>query len=202
MNQLELLTPGQPFPEYPTSYIPGFLTTEGADRLYLHSTHLIWHQNTISMFGKPIVVPRKESMYGDAGCSYKYRDVVLDPLPWTLPLLDLRSRIEQQSGYEFQVTIGNWYADGSHHIGWHSDDSPEMGDRPAIASISLGATRRFSLRSKATKETIDFDLAHGDLVIMHPGCQGEYVHCLRKSKRVEGDRINWTFRPHIGGRLF
>lgn len=184
--------------EFPFDFYPDFLTSEEADRLLEQSEAMQWSHNEFQIFGKNFLLPRLEAMYGNSECSYTYRNVTLEPLPWNEPLQQLREKVEQKTGYAYQVTIGNFYRSGSDHIGWHSDDSPEMGESPAIASISLGATRKFSLRNKSTKEVHDFELTHGSLLVMHPGCQTDYVHRIAKTSKESGKRINWTFRPHVG----
>lgn len=178
---------------------PDFLTTDEADRLFEASQQMSWQQNQIRMFGRMLDLPRLEGMYGDRGCTYRYANVLLEPLPWNNALLQLRERVEDTTGYRYHVVIGNRYMDGSQHIGWHRDDSPEMGDRPAIASISLGATRKFDVRDRETKETRSFELQHGSLIFMPPGFQDTHVHRIAKTARPVGERINWTFRPHVKG---
>eukprot|EP01102_Stenamoeba_stenopodia_P011493 TRINITY_DN3539_c0_g1_i3.p1 TRINITY_DN3539_c0_g1~~TRINITY_DN3539_c0_g1_i3.p1 ORF type:complete len:137 (-),score=13.59 TRINITY_DN3539_c0_g1_i3:145-555(-) len=46
----------------------------------------------------------------------------------------------------------NWYADGEHHVGWHSDSEDDLVDGAAIASLSLGETRTFQLRHRSDSE--------------------------------------------------
>jgi alkylated DNA repair dioxygenase AlkB len=72
-----------------------------------------------------------------------------------------------------------------------------IGKRPAIASLSLGSTRKFKLRHKDNGETFDYQLESGALLIMLPGCQEDWVHAVPKTARPVGERINWTFRPHV-----
>ncbi len=194
--QLELIPPTT---EKPYTYYPNFLTQEESDRLLQHSLRAEWQQNEIRMFGKPIKVPRLEVMYGDRGCSYLYSgSVLLEPKPWTKELQWLRHRIERTVNYQFNVCIGNCYRDAQDSIGWHNDSEPSMGVNPGIASISLGAVRRFSVR-QPHQAISHFDLAHGSLFWMHPGCQHSYVHQVPKSSKPVDLRINWTFRPHVNG---
>lgn len=181
--------------ELPWLFIPNFLDQHEADCWLEYSEDLKWQQNTIKMFGKPIVLPRLEAIYGDG--NYLYSGVTLEAQPWTDGLNELRKMVETETGYKFQIAIGNQYRFGSDHIGWHSDDSPEMGERPAIASLSLGATRKFQLRNKVTKEVYSFELTHGSLFIMKPGCQEEWHHKICKTSAEVGLRINWTFRPLV-----
>ncbi|MBN3951916.1 MAG: alpha-ketoglutarate-dependent dioxygenase AlkB [Nostoc sp. NMS7] len=126
----------------PIEYHPGFLHSTKADALLTHCKALAWQQNEIRMLGKPLQVPRLECMYGVPGASYLYSNsVTLDALPWTPELLNLRDRITAFCGHFFDIVIGNRYRNGQDSIGWHSDDEPSMGYRPAIASISLGCDR-------------------------------------------------------------
>jgi alkylated DNA repair dioxygenase AlkB len=198
MNQLTFDFPVTT--ELPVDFYPNFLQGEEADRLFQLSQQLEWRQNSIQtrFRPEPIQLPRQESMYGDCRCNYIYSGVTLTAQPWTDWLAELRDRIEHITFSRYQVVIGNRYLDGSKHIGYHADDSPEMGKEPAIASLSLGATRRFGVRCRATKETTAFELTHGSLIFMRPGCQTTHVHCIAKTAKPVGERINWTFRPHIG----
>ncbi|MEH1828246.1 MAG: alpha-ketoglutarate-dependent dioxygenase AlkB [Nostoc sp.] len=185
----------------PVEYYSGFLHGGEAEALLAHCRALQWQQNEIRMLGKPLQVPRLECMYGKDGASYLYSNSVsLVALSWTPELLQLRDRITAFCGHEFDIVIGNRYRNGQDSIGWHSDDEPSMGYRPAIASISLGACRKFSIKSKVKgSKSTHFWLEHGSLLLMLPGCQEGYVHQLPKDDKCFIERINLTFRPY--GRL-
>ncbi|MDF5732953.1 MAG: alpha-ketoglutarate-dependent dioxygenase AlkB [Rhizonema sp. PD38] len=138
----------------PIQYIPSFLSKEDADSLLLHCLELEWQQNQIKMLGKLMQVPRLETIYGDEGCDYLYsKSVHLNPRSWTAALDSLRQSIEHVTGYQFNIVIGNLYRDGRDSIGWHSDAEKSMGTRPAIASLSLGAERKFQIRSNDKKQS-------------------------------------------------
>ncbi|MEH2148634.1 alpha-ketoglutarate-dependent dioxygenase AlkB family protein [Nostoc sp.] len=185
----------------PVEYYPGFLHGTESDALLAHCKALQWQQNEIRMLRKPLQVPRLECMYGKDGASYLYSNSVsLKALPWSSELLQLRDRITAFCGQNFDIVIGNRYRNGQDSIGWHSDDEPSMGYRPAIASISLGACRKFSIKSKVKgSKSTHFWLEHGSLLLMLPGCQEGYVHQLPKDNNCFLERINLTFRPY--GRL-
>ena len=199
MNQLELFAPTAPL-WAPVLYYPDFLCTHAADELFAHCKGLEWQHNKIRMLGKWIDLPRLEVMHGDSE-SYRYLysgSVELAAKLWTSALQSLRSDIEEKTGYQYQLVIGNYYRSGLDHIGWHSDSEPTMGAMPAIASLSLGATRRFQLKPKKLKqEATTFELTHGSLVLMLPGCQENWVHRLCKTAKPVGERINLTFRPYL-----
>ena len=128
---------------------------------------------------------------------YEYRGSQIKAAPWPDFLLEARDRIQALSGYQFNFVVGNRYRTGKDSIGWHSDDFPQIGKRPAIASLSLGSARKFKLRHKESSETVDYQLESGALFVMLPGCQEDWVHAVPKTARPVGERINWTFRPHV-----
>ncbi|MBW4422746.1 MAG: alpha-ketoglutarate-dependent dioxygenase AlkB [Myxacorys californica WJT36-NPBG1] len=185
----------------PVDFYPNFLSPQEADWLFEASQQLDWQQNQIRMLGKWLDVPRLEAIYGDEGCDYLYsKTVLLQPSPWADPLQWLREKIEDHTGYRYHIVIGNRYRNGKDSIGWHADKEPTMGEKPAIASISLGATCRFSIKPKGSRgETQHFELEHGSLIFMRPGCQSTHVHQVSKTAKPLGERINWTFRPHVKG---
>jgi alkylated DNA repair dioxygenase AlkB len=194
MQQLSLL---EEIDMPPVTYWPGFLDRIEADLLMA----LEWHQNQFRMMGQFIPLPRQEAMFGDSK-SYFYvysKSVELRAKLWTPFLLELRDQIEAKTGYQYQVAIGNHYRSAQDSISFHADDERTLGPRPAIASISLGATRSFKMKRKEGGQIYSYDLSHGDLLLMLPGCQEEWVHAVPKSARSSGIRINWTFRPYLLG---
>ena len=205
MQQLSLLETVKS----PIEYYPSFLTKDEANYLFQHAKSFRWQQNQIRILGRPIVVPRLECMYGSTGASYLYSgSVELKAYPWNPELLKLRDRLTATFGYRFDICIGNLYRNGEDSIGWHADDKPSMGSNPAspkgqaalggIASISLGVTRKFSMKSKAKgAKSTHYWLEHGSLLLMLPGCQSENVHQLPKEPTSNGERINLTFRPYV-----
>ncbi len=197
MKQLELI---QPATEAYT-YIPDFLGSYYARELLNASKAYGWQQNEITMMGQSMPLPRLEVMFGDSpNYEYNYsKSVILKASPWPEMMRILRRKVERHSGYKFQIVIGNLYRSGKDSIGYHADNDISMGYNPAIASISLGGTRTFRIKRNGESKSISIDLVHGSLLIMHPGMQSTHKHCLPKTKRDVGERINWTFRPYTGG---
>jgi alkylated DNA repair dioxygenase AlkB len=185
----------------PVQYWPAFLNNIQADTLLEQSLAIEWQQNQMKMYGRPIPLPRLESMFGDSPkIFYTYSNSVeLRAKTWPLFLSELRAQVEAQTGYRFQLVIGNQYRSALDSIGYHADDEPTQGSRPAIASISLGSTRSFKLKRKDGGQVHSFDLSHGDLLLMQPGCQENWVHAVPKASRSCGIRVNWTFRPYVLG---
>ena len=84
-------------------------------------------------------------------------------------------------------------------MGWHSDDEPELGIQPIIASLSLGAPRKFVLKSRAPSgDKLEVQLTHGSLLVMRGDTQRNYKHSLPRTKKASGERINLTFRRIYG----
>lgn len=183
----------------PVSFHPDFLRPDESRDWLDRSRALVWARDEIRMYGKPIPVPREEALYGD-DLRYQYRGTTIKALPWPDFLTEARRRIEALTGFRFHFAVGNRYLTGKDSIGWHADDFPQIGEHPPIASLSLGATRRFKLKRKSDGLTFDYDLGDGSMLVMLPGCQRDWLHAVPKTARAVGERINWTFRPHVDGK--
>jgi NAD(P)H dehydrogenase (quinone) len=181
----------------PVLFYPNFLNSVDDLNWFQKSKELEWVRDQMNMYGKLIPVPRDECLFGDQDLRYEYRGTKIDTYPWPDFLLEARDRIQALSGYKFNFVVGNRYRTGKDSIGWHSDNFPQIGKRPAIASLSLGSTRKFKLRHNDSGQTVDYHLESGSLLIMRPDCQEDWVHAVPKTTRPVGERINWTFRPHV-----
>jgi alkylated DNA repair dioxygenase AlkB len=157
-------------------------------------TTVPWSSQTITMFGKQYVEPRRTAWFGDDGASYTYSGITMTPLAWTPLLTSLCKICEEHSGGSFNSVLLNLYRDGNDKMGWHADDEPELGVEPVIASLSLGVTRRFRFRHRTTKEIVECELATGSLVVMSGLSQKYWVHEVPRQKRITDPRINLTFR--------
>ena len=140
--------------------------------------------------------PRLNAWYGDPGCRYGYSGTRFEPLPWTETLTDIKERLTATLGVAFNSMLANRYRDGRDSVAWHSDDEPELGRNPVIASVSLGATRRFTLKHKSRRDIrpLAVDLTHGSLLVMSGPTQHQWLHQIAKTTRIVGERINLTFR--------
>lgn len=191
---------GTPPLEELLEYLPGFLDRGQADRLFDRlRSELAWARREIRLFGRSVMQPRLVAWYGDPGARYRYSGVTWEPLPWHPALSELRSRLETRTGARFNSVLANGYRDGRDSMGWHSDDEPELGTDPLIASISLGEERRLLFRpgdaaARGPGRTHALQLGHGSLLLMRGACQQRYQHSLPKTRRALGWRINLTFR--------
>lgn len=180
-------------PQATVHWQPDWLAMADADNLMAALyQHTPWQQLPISMFGRTVMQPRLLAWYGDH--AYTYSGLTLSPRPWTPELLDLKARVEAAAHARFNTVLLNLYRDGSDYMGWHKDDEAELGERPTIASVSLGASRRFLFRHTKSKEKREFLLSHGALLVMAGQTQTYWQHALPKTQKPVGARINLTFR--------
>ena len=90
----------------------------------------------------------------------------------------------------------NLYHYGNEGVQWHSDDEESLEPNSTIASLSLGAERKFSFKHKQTRQTISLVLERGSLLIVKDDTQTNWLHSIPKLK-ITGPRINLTFRTMI-----
>ena len=155
---------------------------------------IAWEHDEVMMFGKKIITARKVAWYGDAGLAYRYSGKTRVAIEWTRELRAMKDLIERSTGGSFNSCLLNLYADGDQGMGWHSDDEKELGRDPEIASVSLGAERRFDFRHKDSREKVSVMLEHGSLLAMKGRTQTHWQHQIPKTKKVKELRVNLTFR--------
>jgi alkylated DNA repair dioxygenase AlkB len=178
---------------------PAAFDTTTADELHRELERTIdWQHETFQLFGTPRKVPRLVAWHGDPGTIYTYSGVTHVPNPWTPALERVRARASELSGAAFNSVLLNRYRSGRDAMGWHSDDEPELGPEPLIASVSLGATRRFRLRHRKRRDrTLSFDLPHGSLLLMSGALQTHWMHSLARTSQPVAERLNLTLRRVI-----
>jgi alkylated DNA repair dioxygenase AlkB len=153
-----------------------------------------WEQAELQLFGRAVREPRVSAWFSEHDYTYSGRTLRAQPFP--APIEELRARLARELEQPFNSVLVNRYRDGNDSMGFHADDEPELGKCPLIASVSLGATRRFVVRAKARseRETAEYDLENGSLLVMGGALQHHYKHALPKRPRERGERINLTFR--------
>ncbi|WP_426662543.1 alpha-ketoglutarate-dependent dioxygenase AlkB family protein [Rhodanobacter aciditrophus] len=181
---------------------PQWLAPGEADPLFAElASAIAWENHRIRLFGREVASPRLSCWIGDPGAIYTYSRSRFEPRPWPAVLQLLRGRVEQTCGARFNSVLANLYRDGNDAMGWHSDDEPELGERPVIASLSLGAARRFRLRRRRARgespqpgDRLDLVLPHGSLLRMAGDTQRLCQHELPRVRQLAQARINLTFR--------
>jgi alkylated DNA repair dioxygenase AlkB len=172
-----------------------FAPDEAWDLFRALRERIAWQQEEVLIFGQRRLVPRLVAWHGDPGAHYSYSGTDHRPEPWTPELEHVRRRARELTGSDFNAVLLNLYRGGSDGMGWHADDEPELGRNPVIASVSLGAERRFCLRHRRRREQrLDLALPHGSLLCMGGPTQHHWLHALPKTRRPVGERINLTLR--------
>jgi alkylated DNA repair dioxygenase AlkB len=155
-----------------------------------------WRQDKIRYYGKEIDLPRLTAWYGDMGKSYKYSGIPMNPETWTPTLLLIKKRIEEEAKVNFNSVLLNLYRNERDGVSWHSDNEPELGENPVVASVSFGQARTLQFQHKVRKDVprVSVNLTHGSLLLMKGSTQKFWQHQIPKTARALDPRINLTFR--------
>lgn len=191
-----------PLEDAELAFDPHWLERAAADALHAALVEDIrWEVHRIRLFGREHDSPRLSSWIGDPEAHYRYSGADFRPYPWPAALAPIRERLMRELGVGFNSVLANRYRNGRDAMGWHSDDERELGPRPVIASLSLGATRRFAFKHRRRAELKGaLELGHGSLLVMSGSTQANFRHALPRTARPVGERINLTFRV-IGPRV-
>jgi alkylated DNA repair dioxygenase AlkB len=170
-------------------YRSAFLDGDRASGLFtLLRERTEWEQRS-AIWGK--MMPRLTAWYSPL--AYTYGGQTHPPKPFPDHIQAILQDVQRASGTAFDSLLLNLYRDGSDSVDWH-DDSKDHVPHSAIASLSLGASRVFKLRTKDRTQSEAITLNSGDLVIMGGTFQEHWQHAVPKRKNVDGERINLTFR--------
>lgn len=175
---------------------PDYLCRAGlpADLFARLAAQVAWQQHRIRLYGRELAAPRLSAWYGDPGARYRYSGLQLEPEPWLPPLLQLREALQGELSHAFNSVLLNYYRSGADSMGPHADDEPELGAEPVIATLSLGAPRRFILRRRDGSARWQCELGDGSLLVMAGACQHHWRHAVPKTRRPVAGRISLTFR--------
>lgn len=185
-----------PLTDAELAFDPHWLDAGQADALFAELLAQVpWEIHRIHLFGREVDSPRLSCWIGDPEAAYTYSGTRFVPRPWPQALLPVRERLSRELGTGFNSVLANLYRDGSDSMGWHSDSEAELGPQPAIASLSLGATRRFVLKQRRDPSVkLAIELPPGSLLLMRGDTQIRYRHALPRTAKPVGARINLTFR--------
>ena len=162
-------------------------------------TELPWQEDIVTLFGKTHVTTRQIVWMGDSDIDYQYSGHTRQTIPWTDTVFHVKQHVEQQLlilgiDVNFNSCLLNYYPSGEDGMGYHADDERELGEQPVIASLSLGATRKFVFKHKKTQDKVELYLESGQLIVMHGDTQSFWKHSITKTKKVTTGRISLTFR--------
>jgi alkylated DNA repair dioxygenase AlkB len=165
---------------------------------------LPWQSDIVTLFGKTHVTTRQIVWMGDHDVSYHYSGQTRRAIPWSKQMLHVKRHIEQQLSsiginVDFNSCLLNHYPSGTDGMGYHADDEKELGAQPIIASLSLGARRKFVFKHKTIRQEnkpvkVELYLESGQLIVMHGDTQNFWKHTITKTKTVASGRISLTFR--------
>lgn len=153
-----------------------------------------WEHDQAIIFGKIITTKRKVAWFGEEEFNYTYSKITKKANIWTNELLELKQIVEKESNETYNSCLLNLYHSGEEGMAYHSDAEKMLKKNGAIASVSLGATRKFSFKHKENNHRVDIILEHGSLLVMKGETQMHWLHRLPPSKKVISPRINLTFR--------
>jgi len=155
-----------------------------------------WRQEQVTVWGKTHMQPRLTAWYGDDAQSYSYSGITLSAMPWTPALLRIKEKVETLCGVSFNSVLVNYYRDHRDGMGFHSDDEPELGPAPVIASVTFGAARHFALKHRYRKDVANVKLLlpSGSVLLMKGDTQRYWKHGVPKQTQPCGPRVNLTFR--------
>lgn len=168
--------------------------TESCYYLNVLLAEIQWRSDQAVVFGKRIETKRKVAWYAEQPFPFTYSKITKHALPWTPSLKALKAIVEEKTEEAYNSCLLNLYHNGSEGMAWHSDDEKELKKNGAIASLSFGATRKFSFKHKLSKEVVSLNLKAGSLLVMKGETQQYWLHRLPPTKKVQDLRINLTFR--------
>ena len=104
-----------------------------------------------------------------------------------------------EKGVAFDRVWVNLYRDGQDSVAWHPDRNGRVHRDPLVATVSLGARRKFQLRPRGGgRIALVLEPGCGDLVVMGGACQHDWEHCVPKTARAVGPRMSVTIRHSTG----
>jgi alkylated DNA repair dioxygenase AlkB len=183
------------------AWFPDWLAPDTAATLLARIVdEVAWQQDSMFTPAGRVPLPRLTAWQGEPDAVYVYSGIRNVPSPWTPAVAELKAAVEATCGAPFNSVLLNRYRSGADSMGWHADHEPELGKEPVIASVSLGATRRFDLQHNKTHVVESYQLRGGSLLVMRGRTQAEWRHRVPKELKVQGERVNLTFRFVTPGR--
>src|SRR5688572_23757251 len=168
------------------TYLPGVVdaATSRAWFAELHSG-VRWRSERREMYDRELKVPRLLGHFR------------LDPPPSATPaaIVEAPRRVGAHLGVPFNSVGLNLYRDGRDSVAPHNDHLYDIREGFPIALLSLGATRRMTIRAKtAPRRSLHIDLETGSLLVMDYATQIHYPHGVPKTSEAMGERISLAFR--------
>lgn len=160
------------------------------------SKEIKWKQDEVEMFGKTIITDRKVAWYASEPFEYTYSKKTKTATIFTPLLLAIKEMVESATNETYNSCLLNLYHNGNEGMGWHTDNEKELVKHSSIASLSMGAERRFIFKHRESKKKVELLLQNGSLLDMKREIQDYWLHSLPKTKKINSPRINLTFRKY------
>ena len=171
------------------AYTPGFVDLATAQAWFVElRAGVSWRSERRMMYDREVDVPRLVGHFR------------LDPPPPSTPaaIVDAVARVADRLDVPFNAVGLNLYRDGRDSVAPHNDHLNEICKGYSIALLSLGATRRMSIRAKEPpRRVMHVDLEPGSLFVMSYATQLHYTHGVPKTPSTVGERISLAFRVKL-----
>ena len=175
-------------------YTPQFVDAAIAHAWFTElRTGVNWRAERRLMYDREVDVPRLVAHFP------------VDPPQASTPeaILDGARRVSDSLHVPFNSVGLNLYRDGRDSVAPHNDHLNEIRQGFPIALVSLGATRRMTIRAKAQpRRVIHVDLEPGSLFVMDYATQLHYTHGVPKTTERVGERISMAFRVKRGSGIY
>lgn len=175
--------------------IDNFLDETYSKELFNYlKNNINWCNELLSVTNEKVKIKRHMAYLYDEEKYYHYANLYFKGSVWDEKTKELLYKVNNYCEHEFNSVLLNMYKDGKDTIQWHSDKEKELGDFAVIASINLGASRKFWYLNKETGEKDFVTCKNGDLLIMNAGFQENFLHAILPEKEIKDSRISLTFR--------
>ena len=167
-------------------HVPGWVSGQEAlfERLLADAQ---WEETEQQLYDKKVVTPRLVASFPQESAA--------------LALVEaMRDALSQRYGEAFTRMSLAYYRDGRDSVAFHGDRVARELPQALVATVTLGAGRRFLLRPRlaaadgGVRRSVSFQLGGGDLVVMGGTCQRTWQHAIPKVKHA-GPRVALMFRP-------
>ncbi len=138
------------------AYTPGVLSAEQAQAWFAELREgVAWQSQRRRMYDRDVDVPRLQAHFR----------LDEDAVPEAISLA--AAKVAAFTGVPFTSAGLNFYRDGRDSVAPHNDHLDEIVHGFPIALLSLGATRRMTIRAKQPpRRVLHVDLASGSLLVM------------------------------------
>lgn len=177
-------------------YFPKFFEKQQAD-VYLEQLKMLpFFIPTFKIRGRNAKPKRQVYAFGDTNTSYTFSGTTIQGEPWTPFMLQIRDRVEKNTGCTFNYVLLNLYTNGFDYISHHKDNETDLSDMFPIAVVSFGAERTIEFKRPKVKTT-SIRLQHGSMYRMDHPTNELYTHGIPQEVLVNNIRISLTFRHLI-----